>query len=165
MVSKQAIEENWFKRTDVFEIIHYLSQYEESGIEPGKIREFRGKGSEEEVVDTLDALAEVGVVDKEGEKYLLDFGIFSRVAQNRWVEPLSETQRNFVESFCRKYVDDRDHGTIRNMITDSMVHGILEQSEGMDEEILELAREMSLDKEGYDRPGIYADLAMKELSK
>lgn len=163
MVSKQAVKENWFERTDVFEIVHYLSQHEDSGLEAEEIKDLRGKGTEEEVEEIIDALISEEVVNRVDDNYFLNSGVFTRVAQERWTEPLSEEQKAFVQKFCRKYINDRNHGTIRGMITDSMVHGIISKRDSMDDEVIELAHSMSLDKESIDRPGIYAELAMKEL--
>jgi hypothetical protein len=165
MVSEEAVREDWFKRTDVFEIIHYLSQYEDAGLRPGEIKELRERGTTDEIEALLEALNSVGVVQEEDEDYFLDFDVFPRVAQERWIEPLSDKQRDFIRKFCRKYTDDRDHGSVRAMITDSMVHGIFSRSKEMDEEIVKLAHQMNFDKEGFDRPGIYAELAMRELSE
>lgn len=165
MVSEDAVREDWFKRTDVFEIIHYLSQYEDAGLRSDEIVELRDRGTSEEIEVFLEGLVSAGVVEEDDGDYFLDFDVFPEVAQERWIEPLSDRQKDFIRNFCRKYTDDRDHGTVRGMITDSMVHGIFTKREEMDDEIVELAHEMNFDKESFDRPGIYAELAMRELSE
>ena len=161
------LKQNWYRRDDVFEILHFLQQFENPGISAEEVKELRGKGDIEEINDVLTVLEEMDVVESEGadgnKEYWIKEDVFARLASKRWAEGLSERQEEFINLFARKYLDDRKKGTIRRMITENIVQGIYEKRKDLDTEILELAEKLSLEDEAYSNPGIYAELAIKEM--
>lgn len=167
MDNLDELKQNWYRRDDVFEILHFLQQFENPGISAEEVKELRGKGDIDDINDVLTVLEEMEVVESEdaerNKEYWIKEDVFARLASKRWAEDLSERQEEFINLFARKYLDDRKKGTIRRMITESVVQGIYEKRKDLDTEILELAEKLSLEDEAYSNPGIYAELAIKEM--
>ncbi len=162
MAEEKELQPAWYKRPDAFEILHYVSQYDEKGLEPEKLQRLRDKGSIESNRKKLEKLAEENALDEEDGSYTVNYSKFSQVAKEQWINPLSDRQERFITQFARKYVNDRKRGTVRNMLTRSLAHGILEEKSKVDEEILQIT-EMIATEEDYDTPGIYVELAQKEM--
>lgn len=169
MVTREEIENNWYKDAEAFEILHYLAQFENPGIDASQLKDLRGQGTVEEAKTILEGLENVGAViskERNGKtEYWLQKEIFAEQASKRWINSLSDKQRDFINSFTMKFLDDREEGNLRRVLTESMIQGIYEQRENLENEIIDIAREMSLDKEAYENPGIYAELAMREIQK
>lgn len=167
MDNLDELRQNWYSRDDVFEILHFLQQFENPGISAEEVKELRGEGQIDDTVDVLTVLEEMDVVESEEvdgqDEYWIKEDVFARLASKRWAEELSERQEEFINSFARKYLDDRKKGTLRRMMTESAVQGIYEKRKQLDAEILELANKLSLEDEAYSNPGIYAELAIKEM--
>lgn len=167
METVDDVKQNWHRRADVFEILHFLAQFENPGVNAQEIRELRGEGRLSEIKDILKALKDADVVESsevDGDtEYWLNTEIFASLASKRWAKDLTERQEKFINSFSMKYLDDRKKGTLRRMITESMVQGIYEKRNELENEIVELAGKLSLEDEAYSNPGIYAELAIREM--
>lgn len=163
MVNTSGFEDEWFKRSDVQEVLHFVSRNEEDGLTPRELKELRKKGSENSNQLILRMLSDIEVLEKEEDRYIPNYEAFADLVEERWVEFLSDTQRRFVVEFSRLYVKERKHSTVRHMIAGAMVQGVLKERDEMDEELVDLADNLDVEDEGYRGPSSFVREAAGNL--
>lgn len=161
MVNTAGFREEWYRRSDVLEALHFIARADDP-INAETLRDRRKTGSLNSNDLLLRMLEDIGVLEVEGEGYVIDYTAFGALAED-WIGSLSELQRRFINTFCRVYVRDKKRGTVRRMIAGDMVQGILTERDALDGEIVELADRITVAAEDYADPAEYVHRVMDEI--
>lgn len=161
MADKQDYKEKWLTKSDVFEALHYLAIREGEGVGPTKLKDLTGKGSVQNNSRMLNALLEENVTTKKNNKHHINFKVFSQVTEKLTETNLKDKQAEVVNKYSKYYLKDRETGTVKKMLVDDLVEGILSLDQP-NQELIDLVEKIQEERSDYETPGDYVSLALDE---